>query len=356
MYAEVINLGRADICICREQVFQERLLAPRILSFGVDQVFWECSEQNACELYPEGLPPLIDRNSNVRFKSSNLEHVFLQDTLFKDRMVNASSVPALWGVLIEVYTTTSLTFPGDKLIAISGVAKKYRQDLNDEYIAGMWRTDLATWILWYVKQTPTPRPLVYRAPSWSWASVDNEVGTLRGNLAGMIATVDDVCLHHVNEDTTGAISGGWLDLTGPLKPIRIVRRQLEYRLYINNTYIVESSQDDGDGPEHINEEGPSLFFDEPPSDEHSRQGTQHGLRLFCMICRVLPVDPPKLPVVMALLVRLMDVDTRIFTRFGVAIAKDLPARAILLADIDENTKKSLPCLRYDNGMHTIRII
>lgn len=282
--------------------------------------------------------------------------MFLQDTLFKDRMVNALSVQALWGVLIEVYTTTSLTFPGDKLIAISGVAKKYRQDLNDEYIAGMWRKDLANWILWYVKPSPSPRPQTYRAPSWSWASVDNEVGTLRGNLTGMIATVEDVRLHHVTEDTTGAISGGWLDLTGTLKPIRIVWRQLEYRLFVSHTCTVESSQDDGEGSEHINEEGPRLFFDEPPRDEHFLQGTQHASRLFCMICRVLPIDPPKLPVVMALLVRLMDVDKRIFTRIGVAIATDLPARAILLADIDKDTKKSLPCLRYDNDMHTIRII
>lgn len=45
-----------------------------------------------------------------------------------------------------------------------------------------------------------------------------------------------------------------------------------------------------------------------------------------------------------------------FTRFGLAVALDMPTRAILLADIDEDTRKSLPCLRYDNKLHTIRII
>lgn len=157
--------------------------------FGSDQIFWECREHNACELYPRGLPSIIYRDFRLRFKFSSLEHVFLQDTAIGECMNNTVSVQAHWAILIEVYSTTSLTFPGDKLIAISGVAKKYRHETNDEYVAGMWRKDLANWILWYVRQWPSPRPLVYRAPTWSWASVDNVIGTQRGNLTGMIATV-----------------------------------------------------------------------------------------------------------------------------------------------------------------------
>jgi hypothetical protein len=29
---------------------------------------------------------------------------------------------------------------------------------------------------------------------------------------------------------------------------------------------------------------------------------------------------------------------------------------MLLAELDEEIKSSLPCLRYENGLHTIRII
>lgn len=35
---------------------QERLLAPRVLHFGKQQLFWDCYEHNACESYPVGLP------------------------------------------------------------------------------------------------------------------------------------------------------------------------------------------------------------------------------------------------------------------------------------------------------------
>ena len=40
----------------RAWVVQERLLAPRVIHFGANQLFWECNGLKACELYPNGLP------------------------------------------------------------------------------------------------------------------------------------------------------------------------------------------------------------------------------------------------------------------------------------------------------------
>lgn len=40
----------------RAWVVQELLLAPRILHLTGTQLFWECYELNACEIYPRGLP------------------------------------------------------------------------------------------------------------------------------------------------------------------------------------------------------------------------------------------------------------------------------------------------------------
>ena len=47
--------------------------------------------------------------------------------------------------------------------------------LQDEYLAGLWRSTLLTDLLWYAlpdTSEGTSRAEVYRAPSWSWASVD----------------------------------------------------------------------------------------------------------------------------------------------------------------------------------------
>ena len=48
-----INLAPVNT---RAWVIQERLLAPRVLRFGQTQLYWECRELSACELYLHGLP------------------------------------------------------------------------------------------------------------------------------------------------------------------------------------------------------------------------------------------------------------------------------------------------------------
>jgi hypothetical protein len=41
----------------RGWVFQERLLAPRVLNFTRNQLFWECNDLHASKSWPAGLPP-----------------------------------------------------------------------------------------------------------------------------------------------------------------------------------------------------------------------------------------------------------------------------------------------------------
>jgi hypothetical protein len=76
------------------------------------------------------------------------------------------------------------------LPAISGIAEKIQRDIGGRYLAGIWETDLCG-LLWYCgnkpirckldsiplpkSQTPVRSPKTYRAPTWSWASVDEPV-------------------------------------------------------------------------------------------------------------------------------------------------------------------------------------
>ena len=58
----------------RGWVLQERLLCPRVLHFGRQQLLWECCELDAAEKYPNGLPEVIlDNNSFARFKDLNAQ-------------------------------------------------------------------------------------------------------------------------------------------------------------------------------------------------------------------------------------------------------------------------------------------
>ncbi|OBS26051.1 hypothetical protein FPOA_06581 [Fusarium poae] len=76
------------------------------------------------------------------------------------------------------------SFENDKLNAVAGIAlhPSFTPVLGPEYLAGMWTYRLALQLTWYVEhhhrslpngeRLESHRPKTYRAPSWSWASVE----------------------------------------------------------------------------------------------------------------------------------------------------------------------------------------
>ncbi|KAE8422969.1 hypothetical protein BDV36DRAFT_244395, partial [Aspergillus pseudocaelatus] len=68
-----------------------------------------------------------------------------------------------------------MTYPSDKLPAMSGIAKEYAKVLGNAYVAGLWREFLVDELAWLPWEQCTAAS-EYRAPSWSWASVDGPVG------------------------------------------------------------------------------------------------------------------------------------------------------------------------------------
>ena len=162
----------------RAWVVQERLLSPRVLHYGKDQLLWECHELDACETYPQGLPS-IAAIAHTLFKGLDPEVDGRRLRKFSNNKSDPDLDPYhLWAKVVQAYTSSDLSKPGDKLIAIYGIAKRFRSMLNDTYLAGLWLRVLPTQLLWHVDDCsqanglPAKRPPSYRAPSWSWASVD----------------------------------------------------------------------------------------------------------------------------------------------------------------------------------------
>jgi hypothetical protein len=94
-----------------------------------------------------------------------------------------------WYRVVEAYTNLDLTLPSDRILAISGIAARFQKLLKDDYCAGLWRSRLATEILWvrthfiqdpdrseYRRLDLQRRPAEYQGPSWSWVSVNGPVG------------------------------------------------------------------------------------------------------------------------------------------------------------------------------------
>jgi hypothetical protein len=97
----------------------------------------------------------------------------------------------LWRRIVEVYTRTDFTNSEDKLIALSGMAKLMAEKIGSrrfpaEYAAGLWKLHIESQLLWQVEpvwrevdekfENLSTSPATYRAPSWSWASVDAQKG------------------------------------------------------------------------------------------------------------------------------------------------------------------------------------
>ncbi|PPQ70668.1 hypothetical protein CVT25_010770 [Psilocybe cyanescens] len=86
-----------------------------------------------------------------------------------------------WSQLLFDYTARKITVATDKLVAFSSMVEVFQKTINDEYIAGLWRGKLIDGLLWDPfgdigpDQVLLPRSKEYRAPTWSWASVDLSV-------------------------------------------------------------------------------------------------------------------------------------------------------------------------------------
>jgi len=143
--------------------------------------------------------------------------------------------------MIGEYTTRSLTCSGDKLPALSGLARGFAQYAGDRYVAGLWERDFGFGLLWkgvgkrcvhdefnqYYGPKYT-RPRQWRAPSWSWASLDGKTqypdSSEDGEYENAEPMLQDIKLHVQISDVNkfGRVISGGVTLTGLLKEVKIV--------------------------------------------------------------------------------------------------------------------------------------
>jgi hypothetical protein len=156
----------------------ERMLAPRVLHFAHNQIFWDCGTLSACESLPKGLPlPLDDVASTDRHwrgrlqESSSLAHAPLSGA-------NDDSLEGFWSASVLNYTRCNLTSQSDKSVAIWSIAKLVRDASGDEYGAGLWAKALEEQLSWKVASAKTSIrsvDLQESQPSWSWTSIQGAI-------------------------------------------------------------------------------------------------------------------------------------------------------------------------------------
>jgi hypothetical protein len=229
----------------RSWAFQERFLARRTIHFSTEQIFCECRCHIACESHPTGL------NGDPEFFS----------------LFPKGDFPEKWPDIVSEYSKGLLTFPKDKLVALSGVARHLQRISGDEYCAGLWRKDLERQLCWrsdtwHPDQPPSEsRKLPYRAPSWSWACTDRPIDPwLYACRQKTLVNVKEVSLVPLTSDPLGQLLDGHLKVDcGPLLSGASARTYHQPALLLQRGLII---YEDNPGQYYFME----VYFDsDPPS-------------------------------------------------------------------------------------------
>ena len=148
----------------RGWTFQERRISHRILYYGPRGLAFFCPTAQ-----------VRDRNQFSHHMSSltNKEVRLVDQPTVENRFREKEEKD--WCSIVQDYSGRKLGVSEDKLTAIAAIAAVYRS--WGDYVAGLWKEDLPEGLDWYVEPdaATNPRPKSYRAPTWSWASVDSKV-------------------------------------------------------------------------------------------------------------------------------------------------------------------------------------
>ncbi|KAH6665268.1 TOL protein [Verticillium dahliae] len=191
------TLGHEERVYCVDSIYWDRnLLTSSLHTRG--WVLWECLEGHRCEGFPNGVP-LYDSPKSIDqllVRPGGIEYL----GRLQDQGGNCYRENAM--VLDAVNQWCDLFF----------------QEITDEtYIAGLWRSrilDLLGWVMTRPKAKPSG---AYRAPSWSWASVDGPVEMSKpvlGDVEPLLTVLEVQVSTKREEDKTVGVTGGFIKLRG----------------------------------------------------------------------------------------------------------------------------------------------
>jgi hypothetical protein len=132
----------------RGWVLQETLLSPRTLHYSTEQIFWQCRTcafvEGDAETVEFNFWPWYDWQNEKTFLSvAGIDMASMQRRSPDGWLPNEEyySIHTNWLRIVNEYTTRKLTYSSDTLPACSGIASRFYQLTNDQYLAGIWSGD-----------------------------------------------------------------------------------------------------------------------------------------------------------------------------------------------------------------------
>lgn len=200
----------------RAWVFQEHYLSPRVLQFTDMELMWECNSCLRCEC-SRVLSERYERKYQVRNASKTVDMHILFDA---------------WRQKVNAYSYRRLSYESDKLPALSGLAQQTQRQISSispgRYFAGLWEDDFIEGLTWTSGTNPGGQSFTipYRAPSWSWVSLDGIVShdaRFQIDMNGPVASILEIRCVPTGLDLTGAVCGGHVKMAS-----RVIEVTLDY--------------------------------------------------------------------------------------------------------------------------------
>jgi hypothetical protein len=229
----------------RAWTYQERRLSSRMLDFSSKGVILYCHTNKLCQGDRSLIGWRTDDDDEAEVYNYKSERQILKPVSKYQDSIN-------WHDMVDGYVTRKLSFSSDKLTALSALASLYRERTGHTYLAGLWKESLINDLCWGTDGNKLfPWPKEYRAPSWSWASIDIVApSSLSGNLVqcniyfGSVGTkaqpqakVTNVTIRQEPPNTTfGKIYAGLLTLEAPAWRTKL-RHSRQSPYWYNSKYI-----------------------------------------------------------------------------------------------------------------------
>ncbi|KAF8865757.1 HET-domain-containing protein [Acephala macrosclerotiorum] len=198
----VSTAGESSPLGSRAWAYQERILSRRTLFFTPCHLAWQCRSTT-----------LVESSTSPQNPWKGLKPVF-------DTYNSEDEVLVAWESVLGTYNSLQFTFTSDKLVAISGIAKRFEKSLQYNYVAGLWRGALPRLLPWSTTDILIDRPKQYRAPSWSWAALDGGIMTKGvGQYYVYLPHPRDVVLldvyvENAGSDEFGPVKDAWMSVRG----------------------------------------------------------------------------------------------------------------------------------------------
>ena len=190
---------------------QERILSPRFLSYG-RWATWRCNREVWSDggFYPE--------ETKITMEERRLINNLLALPDKSADLFTINQVQNSWYGLVNNYTKRKQGLSEDKLPAIGGIAAEMSRITGVNYMAGLWENNLLHDLMWYTDTRDwLTRPSQWRAPSWSWASVECPVsyGDITSDAIPMARVLGCDVVPTPQNTAFGQVSHAILQIEGP---------------------------------------------------------------------------------------------------------------------------------------------